>query len=195
MNVKKRKSFLRIERDELVYNGKFTTVTRRHFTNTRSHKKGVWEIVTRKGAIGRVVGILGITPSYDAILVKVWRVPLQAWVIQLCYGGAVEREGESNAALREFQEETGYIISQTPHLLFAGPFAPGIMADELAVYVGFNAVRRGRIRRDSAEDIEVIRIPLDSAPKQLTSLSLSGKILVDVKVFGALYAAKNMLLI
>ncbi|TSC84174.1 MAG: ADP-ribose pyrophosphatase [Parcubacteria group bacterium Gr01-1014_17] len=191
MNIERRESVLRIEQDEVVFEGRFSTTTQRHFTNTRDGKHGVWEVFSRKGATGRVVGVLGVTSAFDAVLVNIYRVPLRAWVVSLVYGGCMSGESETQTAQREFQEETGYVINE-PRLLFAGPFAPGVMADEMSVFVGFGATPSGAASCDVAEDIDILVLPLRDATKELASLSLSGKALVDVKVFGALYATKEI---
>ncbi len=191
MNIQTRKSILEVGEDRVVYDGQFITVTSREFTNIKKNKKGVWEVVNRKGTVGNVVGVLGVTENLEAILVNIYRVPLKSWIVQLCYGGAKEGEKEETAAGRELIEETGY-RAEKMEKLFEGPFNPAITDEVAAIYLATGSVQVHKGRREAAEDIDVLLFPLKSAVDELRRISQD--ILVDIKVYGALYAAMDLLL-
>lgn len=190
MKIKVRQTVLEVGEDELVYDGRFITVTSRGFTNIRDNKKGVWEVVNRKGAVGNVVGVLGVTRYFEAVLINIYRIPLMSWVVQLCYGGARKGEQEIAAARRELAEETGY-RAEKMEKLFEGPFKPALTAETAAIYMATGAVQEHKGRLEAAEDIDVLLLPLRSAVDELRQISRD--VSVDIKTYGALYVARELL--
>jgi len=177
--------------EERVYDGHHVTLSRLSFTNRATGQSGVWEILRRKEASGNIVGILGVTPKLEAIVVRVYRIPLKNYVLQPCYGGLEPGELEQDGALRELAEETGYKAARARRL-FAGPFAQARTDEQIAMYVGPNAQLVRKQKLDDAEDIEVLLMPLRNAPEQLRSLEALGQ-LVDIKLWSAVYAARDLL--
>lgn len=186
-----RKSIISVGEGTVVYESKFNQVISFPFENTLTKKKGVWEVVKRKNAVGMITGILGITPNLEAILIKTFRIPLDNWIIQHCYGGANAGETEQEAACRELVEETGYKAKSATRL-FTGPFNPALVSDQLVVFLGLDCQKIHEGKRDVAEDIEVLLVPLKEALMVLHDWS--AHTFVDIKLWGAVYAARELLL-
>lgn len=186
-----RKPIISVGDGEIVYDGKFNQVLSFPFENTKNKKKGVWEVVKRKGVAGMVSGILGVTDDLHVILVRTFRIPLNDWVIQCCYGGAKKGETEEDAARRELLEETGYGAEKTTRL-FQGPFNPALTSEQMVLYLGINCIKVHDGKRDAAEDMDVFLIPLRESPMILHEWSAHS--LVDIKLWGPIYAAQELLL-
>lgn len=181
-----------VGKETIVFDGQFMTVARMPFTNTSTGKNGVWEMSRQKGAVGNVVGILAITNKKEALVLRQYRIPLKTWIIGPCYGGMSPGESEPETARRELREETGRDCEGLIKL-FEGPLAPARTDEHLSMYLGLNATISGPPAREDAEDIEVIAIPLAEAVSVLTALGSQGE-LIDIKLWGPIYAAREMLL-
>ncbi len=176
-----RESTIIVTEEETVFSGKFISVVSRRFVNKRDGGKGLWECVKRK-THGRIVAVAAVTADREIILTKTYRVPAQAWVIELC-AGLMDQSGESEVELagRELLEETGYTATIMPGPLFQGPFNAGLLEDQMVVYLGLNAVKVIEPKLETGEDIEVLRIPLDKADHFLHHPPPG--VLVDIKLF------------
>lgn len=163
-------------KDELVFDGQFIQVIRRHFVGPSGHP-GIWELVRRK-TFGRIVAMAAITEERELILIKIFRIPAKGYVLELP-AGLMDREGVSEEALakRELLEETGYRVA-VAELLYAGPFNSGLLADEIAVYLGVHAKKAREPLLEGAEEVEVVKAPLDRLLEYLTSQ----RIKVDAKI-------------
>lgn len=168
---------IKILRDELVYDGRFIQVIARHFVD-RKGKEQVWEVVSRK-THGDVAAIAAITKDKNIILEKIFRVPLDIHVLELP-AGLMDKKGESEQEMiqRELLEETGYKVEHVEELM-RGPFAAGLRDDQMIIYLGTNAHLVQKPQLESAEDIEVIKVPLD---KLFNYLSAQKKTRVDLKI-------------
>ncbi len=153
-----KKPKFKILRDEVVYDGKFIRVIKRHFLDRAGHEI-FWEMNERK-THGRIVAIAAITPKREIILEKCFRVPLKDYVIELP-AGLMDKKGESEkeAIKRELLEETGYAVSKV-ELLTSGPFNTGLTNDKLAIYLGTNARKVAEPELECSEDIETILVPI-----------------------------------
>ena len=195
VSIKSRKIFWRIMRntnleileEELVYDGKFITVTNRHFRNNATGGEGIWECVKRK-TFGRIVGIAAITADDRLILTKNYRIPLRSWVIELC-AGIMDKQGEEeeSLAMRELTEETGYKVSSVIRL-FSGPINSGLVEDNMVIYLGLNAVKVTEPELETGEDIEVVTVPLIEAHDFLSNPPAG--VMVDMKIFSVIHHPK-----
>jgi len=178
---------IQIKNDELVFDGKFIRLIRRHFRGTRG-RDGIWELVERK-THGHSVAVAAVTSRGEVILEKMFRVPSKTYVLELP-AGIADRRGENKLALarRELLEETGYTAEHFEKL--AGGFIdPGLVIGEMVVYLARNARRVRTPEHENGEDIQVLKV---STKKLARFLSYPPKgIKVDIKLFGLLYHLKR----
>ena len=66
--------------DVLLHDGRFVQLIKRPFT-TEAGESGHWEFVRRK-VHGRIVAVVALTPERQIVLVKIFRVPLNAYIIE-----------------------------------------------------------------------------------------------------------------
>jgi len=164
---------IKIIKDELIYDGQFIQLIRRHFFD-KDGQTQVWETVRRK-TFGRVIGIAAITPKKEIILEKIFRVPCNEYVLELP-AGLMDKQGEDEetAVRRELLEETGYAVDEIT----------GLMGEEIAIYLGINARMIKEPTLESSEDIEVIKMPIDNLAEYISKNQNSLKI--DLKVAAVL---------
>jgi len=177
-------------KDEVVFDGKYTQMILRHVLS-KSGKPIVWEMVRRK-THGRIVAIVPVTIKKEVVLVKIYRVPVQSYVIEACAGLMdVRGESEEDAARREMLEETGF-QSEKIERIVSGSFNSGLLADEIVYFIARNAKKVSDPKLEDAEDLEVVRIPLEKLESFLEHPPDNAK--VDVKLFGILYFLKKIFL-
>jgi len=172
---------IKILGDEVLFDGKFMRVIGRRFINKITGKEGLWEVVERK-TFGNIVAILALTPENEVILTKSFRIPILAYVIELC-AGLMDRPNVSQIELvaAELLEETGYKAKEIRHIA-TGPFNAGLVSsDTISIYLGLDAVKVAEPTLGDGEDIEVIKVPLEEIQHFLSNVEEG--VLVDPKVF------------
>jgi len=151
---------MKIIKKETVFEGKFIRVIAKYFEN-KDGRKGVWEMVERKIPQKKAVVIFALTKEKEVVLERIYRIPLDAYVLENP-AGLCDKEGESDeeAARRELLEETGYkadkmikVFETTGNMALTNTrliyfFAPDVE------FVGVP------LTRDDAEEIEVIKVPI-----------------------------------
>ncbi len=169
--------------DEELWRGRFISVARRPFTNTETGQEGHWEMVKRK-AFGRIVGVIAVTPENEVIIIKIFRVPLNKYVLE-CAAGIPDKAGEPEAELarRELLEETGYAAPEMVEII-SGPTNSGLVADQMVFFLGLNATKVAEPAPEDAEDIEVLKIPVAELPALLKNPPEG--VLVDFKIWALL---------
>lgn len=183
----KNNSIFSITKEEVLFDGKFITVTGRYFHNRKTGGNGLWECVKRK-TFGNIVAVVALTPDHQLILIKIFRLPLEGWIIEFCAGLADKRgQTEIELAGQELRQETGYQAEKFVHLM-SGPFNAGLTGERLSVYLGLNAVKVSEPELETGEDIEVISVPLDKAHDFLTNPP--DGVSVDLKLFGVIHHPK-----
>ncbi len=174
---------IKITKDTTVYSGKFLDLILRQYRGVKG-KNDTWEMVQRK-TYGRIIGVVPITTKNEIVLVRIYRVPLRAYIIELC-AGLMDRKGEGEEAVarRELLEETGYTAPLFQPFI-RGPFNAGLSEDSFAVYLARGAHLTQVTEHGNSEEIEVLKIPLRSTYRFLTHPPRNTK--VDLKLFGILY--------
>lgn len=162
-----------------LFNGRFITVHGQRFENIENGKPGLWECVRRK-VHGRTVAVAPITPKGEIVLVSVYRIPVQSRVIELC-AGLMDKPNmtETELAVQEMREETGYKAERIVHLM-TGVTNAGLEEGQMSIYLGHNAVKVGEPQLEAGEDIEVVCIPLSEVFDFLQYPPLNT--LVDLKI-------------
>ena len=154
-------------------------------------RDGHWEYVRRQRASGAGF-IVAITEARELVLVEQYRVPLHQRVIELpagIIGDSVQTAGESaeRSALRELEEETGFVGTHT-RVLCHGPVAAG-MTDEIGWFTQVLGLRRvGEGGGVEGEDILVHVVALAGIEDWLQAQAARG-MLIDPRIYVALYFA------
>ncbi len=149
-----------------------------------------WEALERVGCEG-VIAIVPVTKEGEVVLIRQFRPPVNNNVVELPAGLIDRGELPEEAAARELLEETGY---EPEELIFLarGPLSSGSSREILTVYLAKGLRFRGIGKRDEAEDIEVVKVPLDDIYEKLSRLYEEGNF-VDLKILGLIEMAKRRL--
>lgn len=118
--------------------------------------------VVRRNTFGDIVAVFALTREREVVLVKSYRVPHDAWVVEKP-AGLADKKGEVAAELaaRELEEETGYGGGTPMELVLRGPFDAGLNDDILLVYFTKDVVKLHEPQLEGTEDIQTILVPLD----------------------------------
>lgn len=147
-----------------------------------------WEAVERVNCDG-VVAIVPITDEGDIILIRQFRPAVNNYVIEFPAGLNDRNELMEDTARRELLEETGYEAMEIIFLA-KGPISSGLSDEILTVYLAKGLEFKGIGQRDETENIEIIKIPIDSLHERLSDLAGEGN-LIDLKIFGFMEMAKR----
>ncbi|OHA62612.1 MAG: hypothetical protein A2748_01825 [Candidatus Wildermuthbacteria bacterium RIFCSPHIGHO2_01_FULL_45_20] len=128
-----------------------------------------WEIVEQKGIGG--ARCIALTEKNELIFVYEYRAAAEKYVLRFPTGALHEGENPKEAALREMEEETGFLPKQIEHigtLLPTGGYFKGL---PLSVFFASDLVETGKVKPDLGEvDMEVRKIPLQKAYRMMENL-------------------------
>ncbi|MFC1978716.1 NUDIX hydrolase [Chloroflexota bacterium] len=114
-----------------------------------------------------VVAIVALDESDNALLVKQYRKPVEKTLLEIPAGGVEPGEDPNASALREMQEETGYLPKQLNKI--GGVYAsPGYCTEFLHLYLATDLVP-DKLSADDDEHIELVRVPLSEIPQLISS--------------------------
>jgi len=152
------------------------------------NEKDGWEYATRTNATAVVV-LVPLTDEDELILVEQFRIPVQAFVIELPAGLVGDQEDPAEhmlaAAHRELEEETGFRANSLS-LLLECPSSAGLTDETIAFYLAENLQQGGPGGGDHSESITVHRVPLQDVDDWLVRMMETGRVL-DPKIYAALY--------
>ena len=117
--------------------------------------------------------ILPITENQEVVFVKQYRHAIGDFFIELPAGGFnPEEESGEVAAIRELEEETGYVASEIKKIgtLYDKPSKD---TTQLHLFIAENVVKTGKRKLDVTEDIEVILIPIDEILQKIIKGEIS----------------------
>ena len=132
------------------------------------------------------VCIVPVDENGDVILVRQYRKPAEAALLEIPAGGVEEGEVSEEAVLRELQEEIGYTAGKLVHLSSFW-VAPGWATEFMHAYLAME-LTSASLPADDDEYITVERVPLESIP----GLIESGEI-QDSKSIASLLLALRLL--
>ena len=152
-------------------------------------EKNGWEYIQRTNCTGIAV-IVAVTENAEILIVEQYRLPVEAFSIELPAGLVNDQELEVEedgleAARRELFEETGY-VSENWHHVFTGPGGAGASADILSFYIALNVKKTGHGGGDHTEEIKVHAVPLNEVDAWLDEQRGRGHP-VDPKIYAGLY--------
>jgi ADP-ribose pyrophosphatase len=152
-----------------------------------------WEAVNRLNTKGVVV-IIPITEKNELVLIKQYRPVLDRYVIELPAGLVETNEDYMAAGKRELIEETGY-SSENISLLTEGVISTGINTEQWKIVMAHNVKKVSpeildKYSSDDNEDIEVLKVSLDSIFTELENLK-KDDVEIDLRIYGLLELAKR----
>ena len=159
--------------ENIVWQGKYVVAKTR----------GRWEYVSRARGI-RAAVILAIEDGH-VLLVEQYRVPLGRVCLELPAGligddDGAEDEPAEVAAIRELEEETGYIAA---HMDDLGEYhsSPGMVSESFTLMRARGLRKVGDGGGTESEDITVHRVPLSALPEFVAQRRALGHA-VDVRI-------------
>lgn len=156
-----------------------------------------WESFERVNCKG-IVAIVPVTDDKEVLLIRQFRPPVNGYVIEFPAGLNDRGDTLEEAAKRELLEETGYSAKEIVFLT-KGPMSSGASGEILTVFLAkglaLNQVQgqgQGVGMMDEAENIEVLKIPIDELADKLSALRSEGNY-VDLKIYGLMELARKYL--
>ena len=116
-------------------------------------KTSIREIVERIPCVCMVA-----VDSGDVLLVRQYRKPIEAELLEVPAGGIEPGESPRDAVIRELREETGHTAGTLQHLQ-SFYMSPGYCTEEMHAYLATD-LRPAALDPDYDENIQVVRVPL-----------------------------------
>jgi ADP-ribose pyrophosphatase len=132
------------------------------------------------------VCVVPVDADGNVLLVRQYRKPAEAFLLEVPAGGIETGEDPDVATLRELQEEIGYTAG---NLLRLTGFwlAPGWCTEYMYAYLATN-LTPARLESDDDEFIDVVRVPLAQSPDLIANGTIQ-----DAKSVASLLLAMRVL--
>lgn len=149
---------IKVGKPRVAWKGKYNRVFTVDFVGIDG-RKGLWEFIQRN-TYGAIAVIIPVTAEGEVLFIKHFRVPRNGYVLE-SPGGLMDQKGEkpSDLARRELLEETGYKAKQIK-LVASGANNGGLQNEDYNFFVATGCVKVAEPAHESAEDIELIKVPL-----------------------------------
>lgn len=170
-----------------VYQGKFLRFVKATYTDSYGLSRE-WEFIERVNCNG-IVAIVPVTDTHEVLLIRQFRPPVNRYVVEFPAGLNDKGDTIEEAARRELLEETGYYARNLIPVT-EGPLSSGASGEILSVFLARDLEFRGTGERDETEDIEVMKIPIDTLFERLSDFRSRGDF-VDLKILGLLELVKK----
>jgi len=143
----------------------------------------MWECVNRKQCTGAVAVIATLKPSNKLILVRQYRPPADAYVVEFPAGLTDVGETAETTAVRELYEETGYTgeITQMTEPVYNSPGLTSETVNIALIEVDESENQNVTPHLDEGEDIETILVKCDEL-RAFVSDSIKRGDVIDAKV-------------
>ena len=143
-----------------------------------------WDLIDHKGA----AAVVAVREDGKLLMVRQYRNALERETIEIPAGGREGREEPTDiAAMRELEEETGYVCDKV-ELLTSIYTTVAFCNEKIDIYLAQNLCTRGQQHLDEDEFINVEAYSVE----ELKQMILEGKIQDAKTICGVLtYAAKN----
>ena len=129
---------------------------------------------------GNASVILPITEDNKVIMIQEARTPIGKVILALPAGMIEEGEKAENAAIRELEEETGYLASNI-EFLREYYSSVGYSDEKISLYLATN-MKKTKQRLDDQENINVIEIPLEEVIDMLDKNEVPTKYKITVEL-------------
>ena len=165
-----------MDNDREIYAGRVVTLRlkylpqpdgRRHLREIVEHAPGA--------------AVVAVDHAGQVLLVRQLRPAVDAALLELPAGLVDPGETPIDCARRELAEETGYAASTLEPLL-SFYTSPGFSTELIHIFVATD-LREGVLAHDEEEEIELVRLPLEQAIRQVTEGEIS-----DAKTVAGLLA-------
>lgn len=166
----------------VIYDGKIITV-KKETVLLPNGKNALREFVHHKNA----VAILPIVNN-EIILVKQFRTGSKTYMIEIPAGLIEENEEPANCALRELQEEIGYLPNKL-HFLGKYFLSPGYCDEVIYLYYADDLIP-SNLPQDEDEFIEIVKLPLENIDEFILDNTKNNY--MDAKTILALSLYKNI---
>ncbi|WP_323704811.1 NUDIX hydrolase [Mammaliicoccus sp. Dog046] len=150
---------------EVIYKGRIFDLEK-HQVSLPNGETSEREIILHNGA----VSVLAVTPEEEILVVEQFRKAMEKTLIEIPAGKLEIGEDREEAAIRELEEETGYIADQL-ELIGEVYGCPGFCNEKVSIYIAKD-LKVGKINLDEDEFLNVTKIPVS----EIQSLLSSGKI-------------------
>lgn len=147
---------------ENIYNGRIINLEK-HEVRLPNGKTSEREIVLHNGA----VSVLAITPENEVIVVEQFRKAMEKTLIEIPAGKLEIGEERESAALRELEEETGYIADKL-ELIGEVYGCPGFCNEKVSIYIA-KSLTEGKVNLDEDEFLHLNKIPVEKIKSLLLS--------------------------
>ena len=179
--MKKEPNFIK---SDLLYQGKWLQFEELEYQDSMGQSRR-WEYVKRTQDRGAVVVFARLLPSDKVVLIRQYRPPIKKYIYEFPAGLIDDGETTESTAIRELEEETGY-IGEIKKITKPVYNTPGL-TDE-TVSIAFVDINENLIdnmnpkqKTESSEDIEVFLVKIDELYEFLIEQECSGDS-VDAKL-------------
>ena len=174
------KGNMRLKKRNLIYRGRVFNIIVDELEYFESGNHTVREVVEHPG--GAV--ILAAFPDNKIILIKQYRYPIDKYIYELPAGKLDPGEEPLSCAIRELEEETGYVAGRIEHLTYIYT-SPGFCDEKLDIYLATELERK----EQNLEEGEILNVEvrhIDDAVRMI----LDGEIVDGKSIAGIMIGEK-----
>jgi ADP-ribose pyrophosphatase len=164
-----------------VYRGRIVTLRLKYLDQPDGSRR-LREIVEHAPG----AAVVAVDDAGQVLLVRQPRPAVDAHVLELPAGLVDPGEEPIDTARRELTEETGYTAERVEPLV-SFYTSPGFSTELIHIFVA-TGLRLGSVKYDEEEEIELVRLPLDAAIRQVLQGEIS-----DAKTVAGLLAYRQEL--
>lgn len=139
---------------ETIYDGRIIKLEK-HQVSLPDGQTSEREVVLHNGA----VSVLAITPENEVLVVEQYRKAMEKTLIEIPAGKLEIGEERESAALRELEEETGYVADKL-ELIGEVYGCPGFCNEKVNIYIAKD-LKEGKVNLDEDEFLNLTKIPIN----------------------------------